>query len=271
MPKREPQSWEMVLKRNSVERLKRELFPTELTGQWDRLATTSYEKLPEEDIVRLQWFGMYHDKPKIGTFMMRIKIPSGILSADGLRAIGEISETYGRDQGELTTRQNIQLHYITLDKFPEILEKLKGAGLTTMGGCGDVVRNITGCPVAGVDPDEVFDVTPLIAETAGFFYGNREYSDLPRKHKISIAACKHQCNAPEINCVSLIAMLKDGREGFAVRVGGRAIVDAAAVAAPGCVHYARSGDAGDARDYRRLAGHHRVPDVTGQGASQVHD
>ncbi len=196
MPKREPQSWEMVLKRNSVERLKRELFPTELTGQWDRLAETSYEKLPEEDIVRLQWFGMYHDKPRVGTFMMRVKIPSGILSAEGLRAIGEISETYGRDQGELTTRQNIQLHYITLDKFPEILEKLKSVGLTTMGGCGDVVRNITGCPVAGVDPDELFDVTPLITETAGFFYGNREYSDLPRKHKISIASCPHQCNAP---------------------------------------------------------------------------
>jgi sulfite reductase beta subunit-like hemoprotein len=220
VPKRQPQSWEMVLKRNSVERLKRDLFPTELTGQWDRVAETSYEKLPEEDIVRLQWFGLYHDKPKIGTFMMRVKIPSGILSADGLGAIGEISETFGRDQGELTTRQNFQLHYITLDKFPEMLEKLKSVGLTTMGGCGDVVRNITGCPVAGVEPDEVFDVTPLIAETAGFFYGNREYSDLPRKHKISIAACPHQCNAPEINCVSLIAMLKDGREGFAVRVGG---------------------------------------------------
>ncbi|HYL59717.1 MAG TPA: nitrite/sulfite reductase [Candidatus Acidoferrales bacterium] len=220
MPKREPPAWEMVLKRNSVERLKHELFPTELTNDWDRLATTSYEKLPEEDIVRLQWFGMYHDKPKIGTFMMRVKIPSGILSAAGLRTIGEISEFYGRDQGELTTRQNIQLHYITLDKFPEILEKLKRVGLTTMGGCGDVVRNITGCPVAGVDHDELFDVTPLIAEAAGFFYGNREYSDLPRKHKITIAACRHQCNAPEINCIALVGMVKDGREGFAVRVGG---------------------------------------------------
>ena len=220
MPRKEPQSWEMVLKRNSVERLKHDLFPTELTEQWDRLVETSYEKLPEEDIVRLQWFGMYHDKPKIGTFMMRVKIPSGILSADGLSAIGEVSEIYGRDQGELTTRQNFQLHYITLDKFPEILERLKSVGLTTMGGCGDVVRNITGCPVAGVDHDELFDVTPLIAEAAGFFYGNREYSDLPRKHKITIAACRYQCNAPEINCVALIGMIKDGVEGFAVRVGG---------------------------------------------------
>ncbi len=194
MPKREPPSWETVLKRNTVERLKHELFPTELTGQWQRLVDMPYDKLPEEDIVRLQWFGMYHDKPKIGTFMMRIKIPG--------------------------TRQNFQLHYMTLDHFPEIFERLKRAGLTTMGGCGDVVRNITGCPVAGVDRDESFDVTGILTGAAQFFYGNREYSDLPRKHKITIAACPYQCNAPEINCIALVGMIRDGREGFAVRVGG---------------------------------------------------
>ncbi len=220
MPKREPPSWETVLKRNTVERLKHELFPTELTGQWQRLVDMPYDKLPEEDIVRLQWFGMYHDKPKIGTFMMRIKIPGGRLSPEGLRAVGEISEQYGRDQGELTTRQNFQLHYMTLDHFPEIFERLKRAGLTTMGGCGDVVRNITGCPVAGVDRDESFDVTGILTGAAQFFYGNREYSDLPRKHKITIAACPYQCNAPEINCIALVGMIRDGREGFAVRVGG---------------------------------------------------
>jgi ferredoxin-nitrite reductase len=74
----------LVLKRNSVERLKRELFPTELWSQWQRVADTSYEKLPEEDIVRLQWYGLYHDKPKVGTFMMRVKIPGGILTPEGL-------------------------------------------------------------------------------------------------------------------------------------------------------------------------------------------
>lgn len=220
MPRREPPSWETVLKRNSVERLKRELFPTELAGQWQRLVDTSYEHLPEEDIVRLQWFGLYHDKPKVGTFMMRIKIPSGILSAAGLRAIGEIAELDARGQGELTTRQNIQLHYVMLDRFPKILRRLEAVGLTTMGGCGDVVRNITGCPVAGVDRAEPFDATGLIAEAAAFFYGNREYSDLPRKHKITIAACPLQCNAPEINCVALVGVRQDGRDGFAVRVGG---------------------------------------------------
>ncbi len=134
--------------------------------------------------------------------------------------IGEIAERYGRDQGELTTRQNIQLHYVTLERFPEILDRLKNAGLTTMGGCGDVVRNITGCPVAGIDRDELFDATALISETAAFFYGNREYSDLPRKHKITIAACPSQCNAPEINCIALVGAIINGRDGFAIRVGG---------------------------------------------------
>jgi sulfite reductase beta subunit-like hemoprotein len=220
VPKREAPSWETVLKRNSVERLKRELFPTELANQWSRLTDTPYEKLPEEDIVRLQWFGMYHDKPKIGTFMMRVKIPSGILTPAGLDAIGRVCEEYGRGQGELTTRQNIQLHYITLDKAPEIFERFRAVGLSTMGGCGDCVRNITGCPVAGIDHDELFDATGLIGDAANFFYGNREYSDLPRKHKISIATCRHQCNAPEINCIAMVGAIRDGREGFAVRVGG---------------------------------------------------
>jgi sulfite reductase beta subunit-like hemoprotein len=220
VPKREPPSRDLVLKRNSVERLKAELFPTELANQWQRLVDTPYEKLPEEDIVRLQWFGMYHDKPKIGTFMMRIKIPSGILPPEALRTIGEIAELDGRDQGELTTRQNIQLHYITLARFPAILDRLKAVGLTTMGGCGDVVRNITGCPVAGVDRMELFDVTTLIRQVAEFFYGNRDYSDLPRKHKITIAACPDQCNAPEINCIALVGTIHEGRMGFAIRVGG---------------------------------------------------
>ena len=73
---------------------------------------------------------------------------------------------------------------------------------------------------AGVDHDELFDVSRLVREAAGFFYGNREYSDLPRKHKITISACRFQCNAPEINCIALVAMMNEGREGFAVRVGG---------------------------------------------------
>jgi len=213
-------SWEEVLKRNSVERLKREKFPLDVIRELPELIKTGYEAIPEEDILRLQWWGLYHDKPKVGYFMMRIKIPGGFLAPRQLRAMGEISKRQGRGYGELTTRQNIQLHWIRLDDLPAIFDHLGAHGLTTAGGCGDTVRNITGCPVAGIAREELFDTGSLIQEAARFFYGNREYSDLPRKHKYTISACPYQCSAPEIHCVALIGVIKDGRQGFAVRIGG---------------------------------------------------
>ena len=82
------------------------------------------------------------------------------------------------------------------------------------------MRNVTGCPVYGIAHDELFDVTPVVDEVTSFFYGNPDYTDLPRKHKISISACAHRCNAPEINCISLIGAVHEGREGFGVLVGG---------------------------------------------------
>jgi ferredoxin-nitrite reductase len=174
----------------------------------------------EEDMVRLKWWGLYHDKPKVGTFMLRIKLPAGRVTPAQLRAIGEISNRFGRGEGELTTRQNVQLHYLELPALPDVFAELERASLTSAGACGDAVRNITGCPVAGVSAGELFDPTPVVEEAAAFFYGNPDYSDLPRKHKISIAACADRCNAPEINCIALVGVVHDGEEGFAVTVGG---------------------------------------------------
>ncbi|TMK33202.1 MAG: nitrite/sulfite reductase, partial [Actinobacteria bacterium] len=180
----------------------------------------AYEVISEEDIVRLQWWGLYHDKPRVGYFMMRIKIPGGILNAGQLRTIGRLAERFGRNYTELATRQNVQLHWIRLDDFEEIFETLESNGLTTAGACGDTVRNITSCPVAGIARDELFDVTPTLREFAEFFYGNREYSDLPRKHKITISADPTQCNAPDFHCIALVGAIHDGRPGYAFRVGG---------------------------------------------------
>jgi ferredoxin-nitrite reductase len=213
-------TWELVLKRNPVERLKQEKSPLGILGELPALIADGYERMAEEDVVRLKWWGLYHDKPKVGTFMLRIKLPGGLLSPAQLRAIGEISNDLGRGDGELTTRQNIQLHWIELAALPEVFARLDAAGLTTAGACGDTVRNITGCPVAGIAHDELFDATPLVEEAAEFFYGHPDYSDLPRKHKITISACADRCNAPEINCISLVGAIHDGREGFAVLAGG---------------------------------------------------
>jgi sulfite reductase beta subunit-like hemoprotein len=217
---REPATWDLILKRNPVERIKQERSPLGIRDELPALIAMGYESVPEEDVVRLQWWGLYHDKPKVGTFMLRIKIPSGILPPAKLRAIGDVSNRYGKGDGELSTRQCIQLHWLKLAELPNVFADLDAAGITTAGGCGDTVRNITGCPVAGLAADELFDCTDTIAGAADFFYGNPDYANLPRKHKYTIASCPDRCNAPEINCVSLVGTIHDGREGFAVKVGG---------------------------------------------------
>jgi ferredoxin-nitrite reductase len=213
-------TWELVLKRNSIERLKQEKFPLDIVDELPSLIARGYEAIPEEDIVRLNWWGLTHDKPKVGTFMVRIKVPGGRIRPAQLVGVGEISRRYGRNYGELTTRQGIQLHWVRLEDLPEVLSAVQAAGLTTVGGEGDTVRNVTSCPVAGVDREELFDVRPVVQAVARFFYGNREYSNLPRKHKYTLSACPAQCNAPEIHDVALVGVVKDGRPGFAVRVGG---------------------------------------------------
>jgi ferredoxin-nitrite reductase len=219
-PPAPPADWELVYKRNPVERLKRDKSPLGILDELPALIAAGYEQVPEEDLVRLKWWGLYHDKPKVGTFMLRIKLPGGRVSPVGLRAIGEISNELGRGEGELSTRQNVQLHWLELGALPEVFDRLHAAGLTSAGGCGDAVRNITGCPVAGLAHDELFDAQPVVDEAAAFFYGNPDYSNLPRKHKITIAACAGRCNAPEINCIALLGAIHEGVEGFGVLVGG---------------------------------------------------
>ncbi len=213
-------TWDLVFRRNYVERLKHEKHPMDILQELPDMIRKGYEAIPEEDIVRLNWWGLTHDKPKVGTFMVRIKVPGGQITPAQFRAIGEIAVRYGRNYAELTTRQGVQLHWVRLDQLPDVLAAIEAAGLTTAGGEGDTVRNITSCPVAGISREELFDVTPVIREAARFFYGNRDYSNLPRKHKYTITACPYQCSAPEIHDVALIGVIKDGRAGFAVRVGG---------------------------------------------------
>src|SRR6266508_280127 len=168
-PLKEPPSRELILKRNFVERLKAEKFPLEVRDELPRLIDEGYERISEEDVVRLQWWGLYHDKPKVCTFMMRVKIACGVLTAPQLRAIGELANTYGQGYGELSTRQNIQLHHLELGHLPDVFATLEKYGLSTAGGCGDTVRNITSCPVSGLDQEELFDASVTLREAATFF------------------------------------------------------------------------------------------------------
>lgn len=226
MPARSPRAdrlapdWDLVLRRNYIERLKQNRPPMHIRDELPELIERGYEDISEEEMVRFHWWGLAHDKPKTGTFMVRVKVAGGLVLPAQLKALGQICRQYGRGEAELTTRQGIQLHWVRMSMLPEVLAAIEAAGLTTCGAEGDTVRNITGCPVAGLSAEEPFDVLPVIREAAAFFWGNPDFSNLPRKHKYTISACPAQCNAPEIHDVALVGTVLDGEPGFALRVGG---------------------------------------------------
>ncbi|HJR45497.1 MAG TPA: nitrite/sulfite reductase [Actinomycetota bacterium] len=171
---------------------------------------------------RFRWYGLYTQRPESdGYFMLRIRVPGGMLSAEQTDVIGRISERYGRDVADVTDRQNIQLHWIRIEDVPAIWSELEAVGLSTTEACGDTPRNILGCPLAGVDSTEIIDASELIREANAALVGDPRFSNLPRKFKISIAGCAHQCGQHEINDIGLVGALgTDGKPGYDVWVGG---------------------------------------------------
>ncbi len=171
---------------------------------------------------RFKWYGLYTQRPEEdGYFMIRLRMPGGVLTSEQLRTIAGLSQEFGRDVADVTDRQNVQLHWIRIEDVPEIWRRLEDVGLSTLEACGDVPRNILGCPLAGVDADEVIDATPLVYAVNERLTGTSEFSNLPRKYKMSITGCRHGCAVHEANDVGLVGhRLDDGRVGFDVWVGG---------------------------------------------------
>ncbi|MGZ4833765.1 MAG: nitrite/sulfite reductase, partial [Terriglobales bacterium] len=158
-------------------------------------------------------------------FMVRIRVPNGLLLAHQVRVIADAVDKYAAGVADITVRQNIQLHWVKIEDLPDLLEQLWGARLTTMGSCGDDTRNITGCPLSGVDADEICDASPLVFKLTEQLVGNAEFYNLPRKFKISVTGCRVWCSYPEINDVGLTAVVRQrhGRPdevGFSLRVAG---------------------------------------------------
>ena len=171
---------------------------------------------------RFRWYGLYTQRPETdGYFMLRIRIPGGALTSVQLDAIGRISTEFGRDVADVTDRQNVQLHWIRIEDVPEIWRRLEDVGLSTTEACGDTPRNILGCPLAGIDAGEIVDASAPLFEANARLVGNPEFSNLPRKYKISISGCRHQCAQHEINDVGLVGTShpSEGR-GFDLWVGG---------------------------------------------------
>lgn len=156
--------------------------------------------------------------------MVRIRVPNGVLNSKQIRTVAQLADQYGRGVVDITVRQNFQLHWVTIEALPELLQRLRDSGLTTIAACGDDTRNVTGCPLAGIDAEEICDASPLVFRASRVFAGNPDYYNLPRKYKINISGCRSWCSYPEINDVGLTALIRRKgavREiGFSVRVGG---------------------------------------------------
>ncbi|MGE5206817.1 MAG: nitrite/sulfite reductase [Chlamydiota bacterium] len=221
-----------------AERLKREKNPWEALDEIRRFARQGFASIPPEWLsTYFRWWGVYTQGDGAGAvggqggegkalpyFMVRIRVPTGLLLSHQLRTVAELTQRYARGVADITVRQNIQLHWVTIEVLPEILEGLWRCGLNTMGTCGDVTRNVTGCPLAGVDAEEICDASPLALEATRLLAGNAEFYNLPRKFKISITGCRVWCSYPEINDIGLTAIRRafGGRSevGFSLRVGG---------------------------------------------------
>ncbi|MDQ3983417.1 MAG: nitrite/sulfite reductase [Actinomycetota bacterium] len=192
---------------------------------------------PDDLRSRFRWWGLYTQRTQgvpggrtaavepheleAEFFMLRVRIAGGLLTSEQLRAIAWVSERFGRDVADVTDRQNVQLHWIRIEDVPRIFEALESVGLTTCEACGDTPRNMIGCPLAGVDKDEILDPTPVLLATSQRFVGDPAFSNLPRKYKTSMTGCVQHCAQHEINDVSFLGTrAPDGRAGFDLWVGG---------------------------------------------------
>ncbi len=203
-----------------IEVIKKEKDGLDVWDDLQRYAVTGFSTIEPDDMARLRWYGIYQQQPNVGHFMMRVKIPGGSMTAEQLRAVAAVARNYGGSIADITTRQNFQFHWLTVENLPAAIALLNNVGLTTVGAFGDITRNICGCPVAGIDPNEIFDCRPLVEQVTNYFLGNKEFSDLPRKYKISISGCAIHCNQPEINDLGIQAVRRGKEIGFHVRVGG---------------------------------------------------
>ena len=209
-------------KLNKEERIKKEKGGLDVYNDILRYAKTGFASIDPDDMVRFKWHGVYQQRPKEGHFMMRVKVPGGRLTSAQLHGLADISRVYGRSLADITTRQTIQFHWLTIENMPDIFERLKAVGLTTAGACGDIARNITSSPAAGFDPQEIIDTRPLVDALHKFFYMNRDFADMPRKYKIAVEGSPVQSTLPQINDASLIAYRRpsDGVVGYHFFVGG---------------------------------------------------
>ena len=224
---------------NANERMKKDQGGLEVRDRiLNRYPYTGFDSIDPQDLRgRFRWWGLYTQrKPGIdggrtailepeeiedSYFMQRVRLDGGRLTSEQLRVIGDISTRYGRDVADVTDRQNIQLHWIRIEDVPAIWGALEANGMTTQESCGDTPRVMLGCPLAGVDGDEIIDATSVIDEVVAKFVGDPSLANLPRKFKSAMSGCADHCTLQEINDIAFVGVVHpDLGPGYDLWVGG---------------------------------------------------
>ena len=211
---------------NKFEKFKAEKDGLAVKTELQKFAEMGWEAMDETDRDhRLKWLGVFFRPVTPGQFMVRMRLPSGIVSSSQLRVLADVVQRYGEDGcADITTRQNLQLRGVRIEDVPDIFRKFEAAGLTSIQSGMDNVRNITGSPVAGIDADELIDTRGIIQTVQDMITSNGEgnpaFSNLPRKFNIAVGGCRDNSIHAEINDIAFIPAYNDGDLGFNVLVGG---------------------------------------------------
>ncbi len=188
-------------------------------------ASGDWRALTEDDKHRIKWHGLFFRKQTPGHFMLRLRMTNGMATAAQMRTIADLSDEFGRGFADITTRQQIQLRWFTLSDVPEMWRRLAAVGLHSRQTGMDNVRNVCGCPAAGLTENELFDASPVTHAFTEMFLGNREFTNLPRKFNVTITGCLENCCHAETQDIALVpARRQEGSEtllGFNVLVGGK--------------------------------------------------
>lgn len=211
---------------NKFEKFKAEKDGLAIKDELDHFAQIGWEAMDKTDLEhRLKWVGVFYRPVTPGKFMMRLRVPNGIISGEQMRVLGEIVQRYGDDgNADITTRQNLQLRGIRIEDIPDIFQRLKCVGMTSVQSGMDNVRNITGSPMAGLDADELIDTRELVQKVQDMItncgQGNYQFTNLPRKFNIAIEGGRDNSVHAEINDIAFVPAYKEGELGFNVVVGG---------------------------------------------------
>ncbi len=210
---------------NRIEAMKAARDGLDVREDLIRFAREGWRTIADDDKERLKWVGVFHRKPTPGHFMMRIRMPNGVLTAAQARVLGDITRQTGRNVADVTTRQQIQLRWMTIEGVPEVMARLEAAGLSSLQTGMDNIRGIVGCPATGLTPKELIDTAPIAAAFQRIFLANREFTNLPRKFNVTITGCPDNCTGVETQDVAMTPAVatRDGGEvtGFNLAVGGK--------------------------------------------------